>query len=535
MEDCLHTHDRCDLSSSSGFTPSRLLKLETRHSEKSISLVLRHECPPGTAYMTLSHCWGNQPATSKLRLSSDTLLILREGISLGTLPKTFRDAFHVIETLNFRYLWIDRLCIFQDSQEDWSRESSTMQDVYRHSSLNISAHAAFDDTDGCFFDRDGSVGRTPWLNINLGTAAIPQLYSVREFIPLTISEEFNEGPITCRGWILQERLLAPRVVHFGRKQLFWECMTSMCSETFPANLLDFSWDPPISSGRRHTWKHILDSNQTFILESDYEGPGRELFLDWDGLVRDFSLTKLTVPSDKLVAIAGLANDMKEKLRQERLLRRIPDDDSLRHFETYLAGIWNATLPMSLLWCVWGDRLPRPKYRAPSWSWASVDGNINPNDFFDYWGEEKQLVSVNHAEVIPLHDETGEVVDGTLNVTAPLAVYGLESSGLDKSQVKIKDLRSPLDLNNRQTLQGDNQYHHHIDFDTADDVFEELYCLPIVSSCFANLGLNVHGLVLKSVGAKFCRVGYFSIEARNKISGEVGTFIEKLPRTVVEII
>ena len=31
------------------------------------------------------------------------------------------------------------------------------------------------------------------------------------------------SPLSGRGWVLQERLLAPRTLHFGREQLFWEC------------------------------------------------------------------------------------------------------------------------------------------------------------------------------------------------------------------------------------------------------------------------------------------------------------------------
>ncbi|KAK8175972.1 hypothetical protein IWX90DRAFT_127946 [Phyllosticta citrichinensis] len=119
LECCLSTHDHCTWTSSR-FVPSRLLKLENKDCGKTVSLVLSHECPQGTRYMTLSHCWGSRPIETKLRLLTDTCHIFRQGISLNSLPKTFRDCFRVLEMLNVQYLWIDCLCIVQDSRDDWT-------------------------------------------------------------------------------------------------------------------------------------------------------------------------------------------------------------------------------------------------------------------------------------------------------------------------------------------------------------------------------------------------------------------------------
>ena len=87
-------------------------------------------------YLTLSHCWGKaQIKTTKLcNLSSH-----KERIRLADLCANFQDAILVTRNLGFRYLWIDSLCIIQDSDKDWDAESSQMARVYRNSTLTLSA------------------------------------------------------------------------------------------------------------------------------------------------------------------------------------------------------------------------------------------------------------------------------------------------------------------------------------------------------------------------------------------------------------
>ncbi|KAK7562584.1 heterokaryon incompatibility [Phyllosticta citricarpa] len=169
--------------------------------------------------MTLSHCWGTKPAGTKMKLSADTFQALRQGILLGSLPKAFRDAFEIVALLDLRFLWIDRLCIFQDSKEDWTTESALMHEVYRHSFLNISAHADSDDEEGCFISREDARPQAPWMDLNLRTPQHPRPFAYKGCIASYLHQSFGEGSICQRGWILRERLLAPRTVHFGKTQL----------------------------------------------------------------------------------------------------------------------------------------------------------------------------------------------------------------------------------------------------------------------------------------------------------------------------
>jgi hypothetical protein len=117
---------------------------------------------------------------------------------------------------------------------------------------------------------------------------------------------------------------------------------------------------------------------------------------WSGIVEAYSRSKLTYESDKLVALAGLAMEIAQIFQR---------DD-------YLAGLWQSGLPYSLMWTAHGDTdntIVRPsKYRAPSWSWASLDGNITFPDIF-----KNAVAEVIDVAVSTERDVFGPVVDGSL--------------------------------------------------------------------------------------------------------------------------
>lgn len=65
----------------------------------------------------------------------------------SSMPQNFRDAVKLTRLLGIRYLWIDPLCILQDSKEDWEREGLKINDVYKYSYVTVaatSASAAYD-------------------------------------------------------------------------------------------------------------------------------------------------------------------------------------------------------------------------------------------------------------------------------------------------------------------------------------------------------------------------------------------------------
>jgi hypothetical protein len=71
-------------------------------------------------------------------------------IPVAELPLTFQDAVNITRALSQHLLWIDSLCIIQDDQADWERESARMASVYQNAFLTIAATSSHDSKGGCF-------------------------------------------------------------------------------------------------------------------------------------------------------------------------------------------------------------------------------------------------------------------------------------------------------------------------------------------------------------------------------------------------
>jgi Heterokaryon incompatibility protein (HET) len=124
--------------------PTRVLDVG-RLPNQSIVLVETHG--QRGRYMTLSHCWGT---SHKFITTTANLGDRKRAISLFDLPQTYQDAVSITRQFGVQYLWIDSLCILQDSFLDWERESSRMVAVYGQSYLTISASGSMGDSSGCF-------------------------------------------------------------------------------------------------------------------------------------------------------------------------------------------------------------------------------------------------------------------------------------------------------------------------------------------------------------------------------------------------
>lgn len=145
------------------------------------------------------------------------------------MSKTFRDAIDIARALNFSWVWIDLLCIIQDNTDDWNKESSLMASVYGSSSLNIAATAALDGTTGCLFKRDLVYVRGGHIEVEINDEDRTYDY----FDSDLFLNDIDAAPLLGRAWVVQERLLAPRTLHFAVSQVFWECKAKFACETFP--------------------------------------------------------------------------------------------------------------------------------------------------------------------------------------------------------------------------------------------------------------------------------------------------------------
>jgi hypothetical protein len=270
------------------------------------------------------------------------------------LSRSFRDALQVLRWLDLNYIWIDCLCIVQDSIADWEKETASMADVYSNSYCNIAAAHAADGTYGCFTGRDPRLINP--LKVDLRWGPHPGTYYAVQW--LYWRQKVIETPLNLRAWVCQERLLAPRNVFFGETQLYWECFECTASETFPVRL-----PPGVGGSLKPRLIPLLDGGSIQQLRELSDVPELDAFSLWNSIVCNYSSGKLTYSEDKLVAISGLASRMQKHTQSE-----------------YLAGLWRKHLPYQLLWTVrgvqWMVYRERPAvYTAPSWSWAAVHGMI----------------------------------------------------------------------------------------------------------------------------------------------------------------
>ena len=356
-------HHQCNRPAPAGekdWLPTRLLDVVSAVEKATVKLVTPAESPEAFVtdrqYVTLSHCWGAWGGAELPVLTTKNLEERRgEGLSVSLLPQTFKDAVEIANWFNVRWLWIDSLCILQDSAQDWQREAVMMYDVYKNALLNISADDSPDARWGCFRERS-PLAVIPMRLQSLGRSEseepetsllIPDSHAVFDSV--------SRAPLAKRGWVFQERQLSRRVLHFTSSELLWECCADApyaASETFPGGT---------------PFERVFDGKSKFQSKTDLgntDDPREKLYSAWNAICKEYSTKVFSHPRDKLVALSGLAQEFEAAF---------PDD-------TYAAGMWRSTLPGSLLWESAGDssRLGIAEYVAPSWSWASMGGPISPS-------------------------------------------------------------------------------------------------------------------------------------------------------------
>lgn len=271
------------------------------------------QCSSAPPYLSLSHLWA---AESVLRLTTSNQSQLMQGIPLANLSPTFRDAISFTQQLGIRYIWIDSLCILQDSPVDWAVESAHMNRVYKHSTCNIAATAASNYSPGLYQRRDPRMV-TPYSTL-IEREGYKRIYT------FSLSDDhynaLGKASLNVRGWVFQERMLSLRTLHFS-SQLIWECRMLQACETYPegfprAPITLVGLDEPSWSNSK-LWEADIDTDPASM---------------WALLLGSYCKTKLTRSSDRLAAIAGLAQEVHAHTGDE-----------------YLAGLWKQQLPASLCW------------------------------------------------------------------------------------------------------------------------------------------------------------------------------------------
>jgi hypothetical protein len=189
--------------------PKRLIDVGLADSTRWRLVYAQSEHLHSAFYMTLSYRWG---LSQSYKLTSQSLAQFTQGLPIEDLPKTFREAITVLHRFSVRYLWVDSLCILQDSKIDWEREASSMRDVYANSVCNIAATASNGPHDGLFRSRHHSKCLPGIVEAALLENTVDRYFIYDAYY---WHHQILDTPLHRRGWVLQERLLAPRTLHFA--------------------------------------------------------------------------------------------------------------------------------------------------------------------------------------------------------------------------------------------------------------------------------------------------------------------------------
>ncbi|KAI1411556.1 HET-domain-containing protein [Hypoxylon sp. FL1857] len=335
LETCAETHGQCKQNPSS--PPKRLLHIGV-FGDDSARL---YETPDDfqEPYVALSYCWGKG---NVLKTESSNIQSLMRGFSLEELPAAVRDAAHVTQKLELKYLWVDALCIIQNSKSDWEEQSAKMCSIYEKAYLTIIASSS--DAANVSFLNHCARPMTFQYRIpdkpDIILAARAECKNGHHFDSSAgIGNPVVPDPTISRGWTLQESILPTRAISYSTDELQWHCRSiRSCECQSKAN------DEQVAS--------ILAGNSQL-----------DILRQWDKLVRVYTQRQLTYPEDKFPAISGIS----------QLIHR-------RTGWQYLAGLWKDHLIYQLLWerhsfhplFEDADTSMPSKYRAPSFSWASVE-------------------------------------------------------------------------------------------------------------------------------------------------------------------
>jgi hypothetical protein len=430
LKNCL-SHEACNSLGSRVF-PTRVLDIgkgekdpirlhiPRKYGFKYIALSMSLKCSniPFDSLTFKGHCWGTGPT---LTTTNSNLHHHQDEIELEHLPVLFSDTVRIARRLNVRYIWIDSLCILQDSKKDWEQESAKMGNIFENAHLVISAVNCSDSSQRILSPRPNYLRRRKLTYTNT-TGKEFKLYvrkyhdhhpNIQENTPTLLT-----GPLTTRGWAQQEQILATRILHYTATELVFECKTAVYCECLPRISMRPS-NPSLLA-------------QIFLPSSSSVASRRKAYYKWHQLLNLYALRQLSYPCDKLPAISGIAEKFK-----------------MATGSVYVAGLWLDHLIPDLLWSSMPylqnpHDAPRLRaYRAPSWSWASVDTQFQ----YEEVGERgmKSMVEVKsvNCELTGLNP-LGEVGDGSLVLVGEIVEGTLIAPSTYDFYYRLK-LRGPTSI------------------------------------------------------------------------------------------
>lgn len=202
LDDCILNHRDCPSRSviPPDELPARLIKVHMVGPRPKARLINARK--PGVhkdlRYLTLSHAWGNCDFIV-LRNSNIEQFCRDLPLDDSSFNKTFREAITLTGLLGYQYIWIDSLCIIQDSESatDWAAECPLMGAIYANSDLTLAATGFRNALHGMQAQENRQTIIPPVIETSDGTSYLIMAYEAAQAF----------CPLERRGWVLQEAML----------------------------------------------------------------------------------------------------------------------------------------------------------------------------------------------------------------------------------------------------------------------------------------------------------------------------------------
>jgi hypothetical protein len=442
-------------------------------------------------------------------------------IPWSSLSKTFQDAIEVSHGLGINYLWIDSLCIVQDNEDDWAKESAVMKDVYGFSYVTIAAAGTRTFAHGLYLSNAAKSNK--------------DLPCDRDLVQWLFVDNNPQTSLFLRAWIFQERLLASRILYFFESEVVFECSNHIaCQCSGISDESPVAEDPwrsmgmerqkavaykdlkyqfteanisKISKRMRHLWSGDVKTESDLwpVLSTE---ENLEMLALWDLVVQHYVGRNISKPTDRLPAFSGIAGAF----------------GSTGAHGAYHAGLWETWFVYQLLWCVnTGHRSVPLDFTqedldapiAPSWSWAKLRGAWHYHRTARNGGVLAKLIESRIT--LASNDRFGAVREGVVTIHGPCVKAKLQYEVSDSS-LSYEERFSTQNISLVKYAESEVAVML-ADFvlDSLTDPGQGVTCLGLQTDIFTESGqlnrnASVYGVVLQAVEGEqdlFRRIGIFS--------------------------
>ncbi|KAG8530989.1 uncharacterized protein KY384_004346 [Bacidia gigantensis] len=354
FKNCDKNHAKCKNLSWSRRNPSYLVKVEPGSGDLQLVKTAGED---RLEYAALSYCWGLDLAVDEVESTKiEASKTLRghqnnEGnldqrlraFSASSLPETIRDAIKLTECLKIPYIWVDAVCIPQDT-DDWYEEASRMHEVYGNAAVTLSICSSEKSVDDVLGYRKAWQYRRDSCRLYSGHWLAN--------VDTTLDEVRLRSRLFTRAWTLQEERLSPRILYVSGQRMYWSCLHSQSIESGGHR-------GQLELPNRSRW---LRHPQEF-LDTRFRGDIASIQIQWLELVKTYAKRFITRNEDRFPAMAGLAIQYLEPFVENGKVVK----------EEYLAGLWRQSFLQGLTWSIEVAKEPEQNLWsiAPSWSWAST--------------------------------------------------------------------------------------------------------------------------------------------------------------------